>query len=62
MPATSNLRRSRARFVKPRVTLRELFARMVFNILVDNTDDHVALWDGELLALTLAYDICSAAT
>lgn len=53
---------ARARFVEPRETLRELFARMVFNILVGNTDDHArnhaALWDGEVLALTPAYDIC----
>ena len=52
----------RARFVAPRDTLRELFARMVFNILVGNTDDHArnhaALWDGTTLALTPAYDIC----
>jgi serine/threonine-protein kinase HipA len=52
----------RARFVAPRETLRELFARMVFNILVGNTDDHArnhaALWDGAKLALTPAYDIC----
>lgn len=52
----------RARFVAPRETLRELFARMVFNILVGNTDDHArnhaALWDGTTLALTPAYDIC----
>jgi serine/threonine-protein kinase HipA len=52
----------RARFVAPRETLRELFARMVFNILVGNTDDHArnhaALWDGVTLALTPDYDIC----
>lgn len=52
----------RARFVAPRETLRELFARMVFNILVGNTDDHArnhaALSDGATLALTPAYDIC----
>jgi len=53
---------ARTRFVQPRETLRELFARMVFNILVGNTDDHArnhaAFWDGEVLALTPAYDIC----
>ncbi|MDP9163127.1 MAG: type II toxin-antitoxin system HipA family toxin [Pseudomonadota bacterium] len=52
----------RARFVAPRESLRELFARMVFNILVGNTDDHArnhaSLWDGATLALTPAYDIC----
>ncbi len=55
----------RACFADPRGTLRELFARMVFNILVGNTDDHArnhaALWDGKALALTPAYDICPQA-
>jgi serine/threonine-protein kinase HipA len=40
---------------------RELFRRMVFNILVGNTDDHArnhaAFWDGQQLTLTPAYDI-----
>lgn len=39
----------------------ELFRRMVFNILIGNTDDHArnhaAFWDGKLLTLTPAYDI-----
>ena len=52
----------RARFTDPAETLRELFARMTFNILVGNTDDHArnhaAFWDGDSLALTPAYDIC----
>ena len=52
----------RGRFVDPARTLRELFARITFNILVGNTDDHArnhaAFWDGENLALTPAYDIC----
>jgi serine/threonine-protein kinase HipA len=52
----------RARFTDPRRTLRELFARIVFNILVGNTDDHArnhaAFWDGAALTLTPAYDIC----
>lgn len=52
----------RARFTAPVETLRELFARMTFNILVGNTDDHArnhaAFWDGESLTLTPAYDIC----
>ncbi len=30
----------RARFAEPRRTLRELFARIVFNVLCGNTDDH----------------------
>ena len=41
---------------------RELFARIVFNILVGNTDDHArnhaALWDGKHLQLSPAFDIC----
>ena len=52
----------RARFTAPVETLRELFARMTFNILVGNTDDHArnhaAFWDGDHLTLTPAYDIC----
>lgn len=52
----------RHRFSEPRATLRELFARLVFNILCGNTDDHArnhaAFWDGERLTLTPAYDIC----
>ena len=52
----------RARFTAPVETLRELFARMTFNILVGNTDDHArnhaAFWNGDRLALTPAYDIC----
>jgi serine/threonine-protein kinase HipA len=52
----------RERFVDAPGTLRELFARITFNILVGNTDDHArnhaAFWDGERLELTPAYDIC----
>jgi serine/threonine-protein kinase HipA len=44
------------------VEMRELFARMTFNVLVGNTDDHArnhaAFWNGRELALTPAYDIC----
>lgn len=51
----------RKRFTSPKRTLRELFARVVFNILVSNTDDHArnhaAFWDGSTLTLTPAYDI-----
>lgn len=51
--------RSRSR----RASLTELFSRIVFNILVSNTDDHArnhaAFCDGEGgLELTPAYDIC----
>ncbi|MEX0618620.1 MAG: HipA domain-containing protein [Pseudohongiellaceae bacterium] len=49
-------------FSNPRDTLHELYRRMVFNILVGNTDDHArnhaAFWDGRHLTLTPAYDIC----
>lgn len=52
----------RHRFTDPTETLRELFARIVFNILCGNTDDHArnhaAFWDGAMLTLTPAYDIC----
>jgi serine/threonine-protein kinase HipA len=52
----------RHRFTKPQGTLRELFGRMVFNVLCGNTDDHArnhaAFWDGRALSLTPAYDIC----
>jgi serine/threonine-protein kinase HipA len=52
----------RARFTEPRATLRELYARMVFNVLVGNTDDHsrnqAAFWNGHDLTLAPAYDIC----
>lgn len=52
----------RARFTDADATLRELFSRIVFNILVSNTDDHArnhsAFWDGADLTLTPAYDIC----
>ncbi len=52
----------RGAFTNPQATLRELFARITFNVLVGNTDDHArnhaAFWDGEMLALTPAYDIC----
>lgn len=52
----------RQRFTNPDATLRELFARIAFNILVSNNDDHprnhAAFWDGTMLTLTPAYDIC----
>jgi serine/threonine-protein kinase HipA len=54
----------RARFTGPTATLRELFARITFNILSGNNDDHArnhaAFWDGAELTLTPAYDICPA--
>jgi len=52
----------RLRFQEPTLTLRELFGRLVFNILCGNTDDHArnhaAFWDGSRFILTPAYDIC----
>lgn len=54
----------RARFTDPKATLRELFARIAFNVLCGNNDDHArnhsAFWDGAELTLTPAYDICPA--
>lgn len=55
----------RHRFDAPRESLRELYGRLVFNILCGNTDDHArnhaAFWDGHRLTLTPAYDICPQA-
>ncbi|MCK9489803.1 MAG: type II toxin-antitoxin system HipA family toxin [Xanthomonadales bacterium] len=55
----------RHRFTRPAATLRELFGRMVFNVLCGNTDDHArnhaAFWDGTALELTPAYDLCPQA-
>jgi serine/threonine-protein kinase HipA len=52
----------RSRFTEPKQALRELFSRIIFNICVSNTDDHArnhaAFWDGVILTLTPAYDIC----
>jgi serine/threonine-protein kinase HipA len=55
----------RSKFRNAPGTLSELFSRIVFNILVGNTDDHArnhaAFWDGQMLTLTPAYDICPQA-
>jgi len=55
----------RQRFASPKDTLRQLFSRMLFNVLCGNTDDHArnhsAFWDGTNLSLTPAYDICPQA-
>jgi serine/threonine-protein kinase HipA len=52
----------RIHFSNPTSQLHELYQRLVFNILVGNTDDHArnhaAFWDGKSLLLTPAYDIC----
>ncbi len=41
---------------------RRLFERIVFNIAIGNNDDHArnhaAFWDGKVLDLTPAYDLC----
>jgi serine/threonine-protein kinase HipA len=41
---------------------RRVFERIVFNIVIGNTDDHArnhaAFWDGTHLDLTPAYDLC----
>jgi len=55
-----HIRRS---FTHPAATLRELFSRIVFNILIGNTDDHprnhAAFVNADRsLTLTPAYDIC----
>ena len=52
----------RARFTDPNATLRELFSRIVFNVIVGNIDDHArnhaAFWNGVDLTLTPGYDVC----
>jgi len=52
----------RHRFTSPKETLKELLSRIIFNILCGNTDDHArnhaAFWNGKMLSLTPAYDIC----
>ena len=52
----------RRRFTDPKDTLKELYGRICFNVLCGNTDDHArnhaAFWDGKMLTLTPAYDIC----
>jgi len=55
----------RHKFTNASATLKELFSRLIFNILCGNTDDHArnhaAFWDGRMLTLTPAYDICPQA-
>jgi serine/threonine-protein kinase HipA len=52
----------RHKFSRSQATLRELFSRIVFNVLIGNTDDHArnhaAFWDGSEYSLTPAFDIC----
>ena len=51
----------RMHFNHPTQQLTELYKRLVFNVVVGNTDDHArnhsAFWDGKSLQLTPAYDI-----
>lgn len=51
----------RTSFSDPKATLEELFGRMVLNVCVGNTDDHLrnhaAFWDGQELSLAPAYDV-----
>ncbi|MDI6834881.1 MAG: type II toxin-antitoxin system HipA family toxin [Rhizobiaceae bacterium] len=55
----------RHRFTNAKDTLKELYGRICFNVLCGNTDDHArnhaAFWDGKMLTLTPAYDICPQA-
>ena len=52
----------RHRFTNPKDTLKELYGKICFNVLCGNTDDHArnhaAFWDGKMLTLTPAYDLC----
>lgn len=52
----------RHKFYDASKTLHELYKRLVVNILASNNDDHArnhaAFWDGKMLKLTPAYDIC----
>ena len=52
----------RQQFADATATLHELFQRLVFNVLIGNTDDHArnhsAFWDGKTLQLTPVYDLC----
>jgi serine/threonine-protein kinase HipA len=49
-------------FDAPHLQLLELYRRLIFNVLIGNTDDHArnhsAFWDGKKLQLTPAYDLC----
>lgn len=52
----------RQQFFEPKTDLLELYKRLIFNVLIGNTDDHArnfsAFWDGKALKLTPAYDLC----
>lgn len=50
-----------ALFGDARLTLNEMYRRLVFNVVIGNNDDHLrnvaAFWDGAVLSLTPAYDL-----
>lgn len=52
----------RHRFSEPKATPKQLYSRVVFNVICGNTDDHArnhaAFWNGHSLSLTPAHDIC----
>ncbi|MGD9592828.1 MAG: type II toxin-antitoxin system HipA family toxin [Candidatus Berkiella sp.] len=52
----------RTKFANPKDELKELYKRLIFNVLIGNTDDHArnisAFWNGMQLQLTPAYDLC----
>lgn len=52
----------RQKFSTPKISLQELYRRLIFNVLIGNTDDHArntsAFWDGKTLVLSPAYDLC----
>ena len=56
---SSFIRRSGDRYP---ADVKQLFRRMIFNVLIGNTDDHARnhafFWDGNSYRLTPAYDIC----
>ena len=61
-PELAQLLRRRGRMDVAQLHMRELFMRMVFNILVDNTDDHeknhaVLIKDGASYELSPAFDV-----
>lgn len=60
-PAMAQLLRRMAPADSLRGELEELFRRLVFNILIDNTDDHeknhAVYFDGRSMSLTPAYDV-----
>lgn len=65
-PELAQLLRRRAPAAQAAAQMKQLFRRMVFNILVDNTDDHeknhaLLMDDRQHLALSAAYDVLPTA-